>query len=324
MGPFKSKEDDVQKVSTSIFVTNFPEYTRANDLWKVCKQYGNVVDAYIPNRRTIAGKRFGFVRFIKIFDVDRLVKNLCTLWIGNHRLHANVARFSRNSGRNSGNQAHHNGDATKRSNMPGHDNGKGVNVKSYASVVLGQCNVKDTAVSDPVLVLDDSCVNHEEFPLCLNGKVKEFGVLANLKVLLGNEGFNDIGLRYLGGLWIMIVFHSLEVKKRFKSCVGVGSWFSQIIPSSNDFVIDGRITWLDIEGVPLKVWNDNTFKRIAATKWGDIVYMENSDEGYLHSRRVCICTNMVSTIFESFRIMFKGKVYWVRAKETTSWVPDFA
>ncbi|GKE36984.1 ALP1-like protein isoform X1 [Tanacetum coccineum] len=45
----------------------------AKKLWTVCKQYGTVVDAFIPDRRSKAGKRFDFVRFIKIFDVDRLV-----------------------------------------------------------------------------------------------------------------------------------------------------------------------------------------------------------------------------------------------------------
>ncbi|GKB87664.1 nucleotide-binding alpha-beta plait domain-containing protein, partial [Tanacetum coccineum] len=67
----------------------------AKDLWNTCKQYGNVVDAYIPNTRSKAGNRFGFVRFIKIFDVERLVKNLCTVWVGCQKLHANVARFLR-------------------------------------------------------------------------------------------------------------------------------------------------------------------------------------------------------------------------------------
>ncbi|GKB36570.1 RNA-directed DNA polymerase, eukaryota, reverse transcriptase zinc-binding domain protein [Tanacetum coccineum] len=53
----RSKEDEAQKISTSVFVTNFPDQFNAKDLWNTCKQYGNVVDAYIPNRRSKAGKR---------------------------------------------------------------------------------------------------------------------------------------------------------------------------------------------------------------------------------------------------------------------------
>nr|GFA87768.1 RNA-directed DNA polymerase, eukaryota [Tanacetum cinerariifolium] len=44
----------------------------------------------------------------------------------------------------------------------------------------------------------------------------EFSSLFNLKVVLGNEGFNEIGIRYLGGLWVMLVFRSVDGKEKFK------------------------------------------------------------------------------------------------------------
>nr|GEY16526.1 zinc finger, RING/FYVE/PHD-type [Tanacetum cinerariifolium] len=42
-----------------------------------------------------AGKRFAFVRLIKVFNLDRLVENLCTIWIGRYHLYANSIRFER-------------------------------------------------------------------------------------------------------------------------------------------------------------------------------------------------------------------------------------
>ncbi|GJR91205.1 nucleotide-binding alpha-beta plait domain-containing protein [Tanacetum coccineum] len=57
MGSHKSKEDDVSKISTSIFITNFPVTFSAKDLFNACKQYGHVIDAYIPIKRSKAGKR---------------------------------------------------------------------------------------------------------------------------------------------------------------------------------------------------------------------------------------------------------------------------
>ncbi|GJZ50428.1 RNA-directed DNA polymerase, eukaryota, reverse transcriptase zinc-binding domain protein [Tanacetum coccineum] len=47
-----SKEDLTQKISTSVFVTNFPEQFSSRDLWRTCQVYGRVVDAFIPNRRS--------------------------------------------------------------------------------------------------------------------------------------------------------------------------------------------------------------------------------------------------------------------------------
>nr|GFA32582.1 ChaC-like family protein [Tanacetum cinerariifolium] len=86
----------------------------AKDLWNVCKQYGQVVDAFIPDRKSKAGKRYGFVRFIRVYDVDRLVSNLCTLWMGSHHLHANVARFMRPPAVKSGRYTHQNGERKPR------------------------------------------------------------------------------------------------------------------------------------------------------------------------------------------------------------------
>ncbi|GJX29482.1 RNA-directed DNA polymerase, eukaryota [Tanacetum coccineum] len=93
--PQRSKEDQGTHISKSVFVTNFPENFESNDLWKICEGYGNVVDVYIPNRKSKAGKRFAFVRFIKVGDMDRLIGNLCTIWIGRFHLHANVVRYER-------------------------------------------------------------------------------------------------------------------------------------------------------------------------------------------------------------------------------------
>ncbi|GKF73352.1 hypothetical protein Tco_0219684, partial [Tanacetum coccineum] len=101
--------------------------------------------------------------------------------------------------------------------------------------------------SKPVLVLDDSCVNTQDYSCCLNGKVKEVGVLENLKVVLGNEGFTDIDLRYIGGLWVMIAFDSVEAKEKFLLSTGVCSWFSQQIQASSEFTTDERVTMVEIE-----------------------------------------------------------------------------
>nr|GEY70269.1 hypothetical protein [Tanacetum cinerariifolium] len=75
----RSNADDVSKVAKSVFVTNFPESVSARDLWKSCSVYGTVVDVFIPSKKSKAGKRFAFVRFIKLFNLDRLVENLCTI-----------------------------------------------------------------------------------------------------------------------------------------------------------------------------------------------------------------------------------------------------
>ncbi|GJV07812.1 RNA-directed DNA polymerase, eukaryota [Tanacetum coccineum] len=131
--------------------------------------------------------------------------------------------------------------------------------------------------SKPAIVLDDSCNNQCDFATTLIGKVKELSSLTNLKLVLANEGFDCIKLKYLGGFWVMIEFQSVLAKEKLKDNVAVGYWFSQLQQASNDFLIDERIAWVDIEGVPLKVWSKSTFNRIAS-KWGDILHIDQEDE----------------------------------------------
>nr|GEY03077.1 cysteine-rich receptor-like protein kinase [Tanacetum cinerariifolium] len=52
MGDLRSKEDSIHNISTSIFVTNFPDQTNAKELWRFGNQYRNGIDAFIPDRRS--------------------------------------------------------------------------------------------------------------------------------------------------------------------------------------------------------------------------------------------------------------------------------
>ncbi|GKA21979.1 RNA-directed DNA polymerase, eukaryota [Tanacetum coccineum] len=243
MGSYRSKEDDVSKISTSIFITNLSETISAKELFNTCKQYGHVVDAFIPTKRSKDGKMFGFVRFINVLNVERLVNNLCTIWVGRFKFHANIARFNRTPLKNDGSRVKNKG-RIHSSNTNGFKKDSGVNevVNSYVHVVKG------ISKSD----------NMESVP---------FPALVSLE------------------------FATDASKKLFQSNVGVGSWFSQLIQASMEFTIEGRIAWVEIEGVPFKLWSENTFKRIAS-KWGVLLHMDDQEENCFHSKRLCISTKV--------------------------------
>ncbi|GJS23164.1 nucleotide-binding alpha-beta plait domain-containing protein [Tanacetum coccineum] len=184
MGSFRSKEDDVSKISTSIFVTNFPDSFSAKDLFHSCKQYGHVVDSFIPTKRTKDGKRFGFVRFINVFNVERLVNNLCTIWVGRSKFHANVARFKREYMKGSVNVDKTKNESNKRKFDGSHKNVENTVIgKSFVSVVKTSRMPIDKE-SPPAIVLEDDCLNAKDLTLSLMGRVKEMASLVNLKKAL--------------------------------------------------------------------------------------------------------------------------------------------
>nr|GEW04278.1 hypothetical protein [Tanacetum cinerariifolium] len=161
-----------------------------------------------------------------------------------------------------------------------------------------------------------------DYSLALKGKVADFGLLTDLKTVLTKEGFERFNLKYLGGFWVFIEFCTKELLEKFKSHVGVGSWFSSLEYASNSFVIDERAVLVDIEGVPMKIWMNNTFKKIAS-KWGELLFKEDRKNTSLYSKRICIKTKMEQNIFKTFKIIIKEKVFWIYAKEVSGWIPDF-
>ncbi|GKD63126.1 RNA-directed DNA polymerase, eukaryota, partial [Tanacetum coccineum] len=83
-----SRFEDVSKISISIYVTNFPYTVDSNGLGNLCGKHGTVVDVYLSKKLSKLGKRYAFVRFIKIDDVHSLIDNLRNIWIGSYKLFA--------------------------------------------------------------------------------------------------------------------------------------------------------------------------------------------------------------------------------------------
>nr|GEW98605.1 RNA-directed DNA polymerase, eukaryota, reverse transcriptase zinc-binding domain protein [Tanacetum cinerariifolium] len=236
MGSYRTKEDDVSRISTSIFVTNFPNSFSARDLFHLCKKYGHVVDTFIPLKRLKDGKRFGFVCFINVFNVERLVSNLCTIWVDKFKFQSNIARFRR---------APLNGNKAPKKKEVGFKRGgnnasgkEGENIdkgKSYVNVAKGH-NTSGTTESEsiPEIVLDDECLYFKDLSNSLLGRVKNIASLTNLKSALSMK-----------------------------------------------------------------------------------------EETCFPSKRLCLFTKLRLNIFENFKIVFRGKAFWIRAKEVPGWVPEF-
>ncbi|GJX74031.1 RNA-directed DNA polymerase, eukaryota [Tanacetum coccineum] len=295
----------------------------AVDLWRVCNDYGTVVDVFIPIKKSKAGKRFAFVRFIKVINLDRLIENLNTIWIGRFHLYANPVRFERSKKPVSPTQKDMH---AAPSNSTGFRQPKAQNhAGSYANVVNGYASVAATGPSissASALVLDDSCVVDRDLSKHAMGKVKDVNSIPNLRTLLMDEGFSDVKLMYLGGMWVMFEFDKVDTKVNMMQHTGVKSWFHVIQDAAHDFVSDERIVWVDIEGIPLNVWSRETFMRIGK-KWGETLDIEDNVDSSFGRKRLCIKTKQPISILESFKIIFKGKVIMVRAKELSTWTPIF-
>ncbi|KAK9074223.1 hypothetical protein SSX86_006820 [Deinandra increscens subsp. villosa] len=60
-----------------------------------CSIAGKVVDVFISDKTSSAGKRFAFVRFSKGSDLSNIIYKIRNIWIGSFRLFADVTKFKR-------------------------------------------------------------------------------------------------------------------------------------------------------------------------------------------------------------------------------------
>ena len=85
----------IEAVATSIYITNFPQDWNETVIWKQCQEFGRVVDVYLSPRLSKAGKKFAFVRFLRVSNISRLVSDMSSKWYGSYHMYACVARFAR-------------------------------------------------------------------------------------------------------------------------------------------------------------------------------------------------------------------------------------
>ncbi|PWA61613.1 hypothetical protein CTI12_AA371550 [Artemisia annua] len=290
-------------------------------LWKKLKKerYGKVVDPFIPDRVSKEGKKFAFVRFARVKNLEVLIGNLNTVWIGKFHLRFNVARFQRGEKFDRVRK----GDQKQpvRVNVP---SGASSFSRSFVAVVSNKAPSGSSAkqVEDkPAMVIDDDCLSDKRFDFVLMAKVKSFDSMPNLGVVLKDEGFENVTIRYVVGLWVSMEFLGAHARDCFQKHEGLDTWFSVIQPWKSEFKVDERAIWIEVEGVPLVAWTNKTFSKIAK-RWGDMVCYEDSEDSNLWRKRLCVVTKIEDFIMESFKVIIKGKVYMVRAREIIGWIPD--
>ena len=86
---------NVIQVSAVFYINNILDRLLFADLKKGLEVCGIVSDVYLSRFRNVRGQRFGFAKFLKVRDIDKLKKAIKNVFFRDFRLFANVAKFDR-------------------------------------------------------------------------------------------------------------------------------------------------------------------------------------------------------------------------------------
>ncbi|KAL4559868.1 hypothetical protein LXL04_032014 [Taraxacum kok-saghyz] len=328
---FSPNLKSIEALATSIYITNFPKDWNERSIWKHCQEFGIVVDVYLSGKLSKVGKKFAFVRFLRVQNVNSLVEQLSGTWYGSYHLFASVARFPRkavksnvpmkpsvNNQKDRGDRMH----ATPNHSVD-HDG-------SYVSILKrGQENqaLPEKLVPNPIptksggvtLVAADLIPIPDSATIVM-GKVKDLSFIQNISLVLKKEGFQNVEVTHVGGSWVWIEFNNRNACTRFKQRDDLAQYFSSIQNLSRQFVVDDKVVWIEISGMPLGAWSLNAFKK-GVMQWGEVVCMDNSGAGGICNGRMCLRVSRKVNIQGTTTIYLDGINHEVNVKEIGSWLP---
>ncbi|GJS95132.1 putative RNA-directed DNA polymerase, eukaryota, reverse transcriptase zinc-binding domain protein [Tanacetum coccineum] len=178
--------------------------------------------------------------------------------------------------------------------------------------------MKDEKEVKRMVLKENDLVKMDDSAEVVLAKIREVEAMAKLYGILENEGFNGFEAHHVGGLWVWIEFNNQKACQRFKDKDSMKAYFSEITHVSRNFVVDEKLVWIEIDGLPLCAWSSEAFKKIGSL-WGKFMFFEDDTRDNVSCRRVCIRTSLKHSISEMIQVEVTGVSYWVRVRETGIW-----
>ncbi|GKE17155.1 retrotransposon protein, putative, ty1-copia subclass, partial [Tanacetum coccineum] len=284
----------------------------------------NAVDAFT---KVVSGPKF---KFLGVHNEEVFAKSLSNVSIGNYHVFVAVARFQRNPKNDASyfNKPHSVNSQLPRTTQPRPNLSTNVSSeippkKSYASVAHAETNTKEIRQNKfenikSIQLTEDDLINVEDMSSVVMVKVKEIDTISNMYRVCQNEGFIDVKIHYVGGLWGWIQFLSVKSCDAFKSNESLKKLWTSIKDPSPSFVVDERMIWIEISGLPLYAWGSSAFKKVANI-FGKFKFFDDDSEDSMSSGRACISTKSQSLISEKVNVDIKGVNFQVHVKEIGTW-----
>jgi hypothetical protein len=304
---------NLDKSSISFYITNFPDEAKTVELWKLFARFDRIGEVYIPNKVDKWGKRFGFVKFKEVRDLERLEERLSDVWMGTYKLRINRARFSRTEvgGRSTGG-----GGGVKNKAVSGED--VATSGRSFRSALMGCHNAVKGQVekgSEAILVTVEEC-------LLKDLKRSFVGFLANdnevrrIRNTLYMEGFQDISVKEMGGGMVLLQCARIGVLEGMvkSRAEWLTYYFKEVRPWSPNLVASRRVVWVQVRGIPLHAWGEALFKSLAAKIGVFVDFDESTASGTkLDMARIKISTSHKGLIDTVVKISVQGVLFdiWI-------------
>lgn len=81
------------KPHVTLFMYNILTTMQWKGLWTLFRYHGDVIDAFIPAKKSKSGRKFGFMRFYKLVNAHKAINRLNGFVILGNRISVYLARL---------------------------------------------------------------------------------------------------------------------------------------------------------------------------------------------------------------------------------------
>ncbi|KAK8557259.1 hypothetical protein V6N13_013534 [Hibiscus sabdariffa] len=198
----------IQKhIQTTVFVSNLPPRLHWKGLWFAFARYGEVIDAFIPMKKSKTGFRYGFVRFLSLEDAGRAVLHLNGSVLYGNRLNATLARFSDNLEDRKSKQM-------KNNELRNRETGKNLNIRVGESSSVSPDTLTQPRLKRVLGHVDEEALKKLE--KCLIGTMATVCSTSQVEDRSQAWGLNDVIVKYMGGRRFLIDIKDQELKSKLQ------------------------------------------------------------------------------------------------------------
>nr|GEY35947.1 RNA-directed DNA polymerase, eukaryota [Tanacetum cinerariifolium] len=133
-----------------------------------------------------------------------------------------------------------------------------------------------------------------------------------------NEGFINLKVHHIGGLWTWIQFENAEACMEFKANATLRQVFASIKPILKNFIMDERVIWIEVNGLPLCAWCSAVLKKVARLV-RTFMFFEVDQAQNMSIGRMCIATKHMRHIDEQVTVVINGEHFDVHISELATW-----
>ncbi|MBA0753770.1 hypothetical protein Gogos_020940, partial [Gossypium gossypioides] len=221
-------------------------------------------------KRSIEGKRFGFVRFAKLVDAQRAISRLDGFVILGKKIWVKMARFS--GKRKIWKKVQAKKDLSQKEEMQSRGMEYQEEERDESNGNLLDGRLKSVEVEkigmNKMKVVEGQVQNEQLWNLqrCLVGETAYFCNSNSLSERIARLGLEELIVKSIQGRYFLI-----EILKK-RGWAYLKEFFINIEPWSEKFKVKEKASWIEVSGIPVHCWNYQTFKRVAGL-WGEIIAM---------------------------------------------------